>query len=49
MECGASQSEVVSRHVSKVTALEVVEIRDDLGGIPRVLVVQKTQNNEPRT
>jgi len=41
MECGVGQSDSVSHHVSSVNALEVVEIRDDLQGIPRVLVVQK--------
>ena len=41
MECGADQSEAVSRHVSSGTALKVVEIRDDLQGIPRALVVHK--------
>ena len=41
MECGVGQSDSVSHHVSSVSALKVVEIRDDLQGIPRVLVVQK--------
>jgi len=41
MECGVDQSDAVAQHVSSVNALEVVEIRNDLQGIPRVLVVRK--------
>lgn len=41
MECGVGQSDAVSDHVSSIGALEVVDIRNDLQGIPRVVVVTK--------
>ena len=41
LECGTGQSESVSRHVSCIQGLEVIRIRQDLQGIPRVLVIEK--------
>jgi release factor glutamine methyltransferase len=41
-EIGIGQADVVTQHVATIDGLELVEIRPDLQGIPRVVVARRT-------
>jgi release factor glutamine methyltransferase len=48
-EVGIGQAETIARELAATDGLDVVEIRRDLQGIPRIVVARRSRSSSPRT